>query len=74
MSGKNGQVFNSLTVFLASNYEQRAIASFFDRNQRSLTSVLTNTHAEKLIVFRPHFPGNKPKYTWIITLAKGNFR
>ena len=55
MSGKNGQVFNSLTVFLASNYEQRAIASFFDRNQRSLTSVLTNHARRKINSFSAAF-------------------
>ena len=32
INGKNGQVFNYLTVLLASNYEQWAIASFFKRN------------------------------------------
>ena len=48
MNGKNGQVFNSLIVFLASNYEQLAITFFLTRNQKSLTSVLTN-HAHRKI-------------------------
>ena len=48
MNGKNGQVFNSLIVFLASNYEQLAITFFLTRNQKSLTSVLIN-HAHRKI-------------------------
>ena len=48
MNGKNNEVFNSLIVSLASNYEQLAITFFLNRNQKSLTSVLTN-HAHRKI-------------------------
>ena len=55
-NGKTGQVLNSLTVFLASNYQQQAITSFLDRNQRSLTSVLTNHAHRKINSFSASFP------------------
>ena len=32
INGKNGQVFHSLTVFLAPNFKQRAITFCLDRN------------------------------------------
>ena len=32
INGKNGQVFHSLTVFVAANFKQRAITFCLDRN------------------------------------------